>query len=1049
MSEDGTASDDNASGPHIILFITLNLMFGSAVRQAIKTFKIPIPYTAIIFVFGMCWGYLSRNPTTKLSSAATLMGQIDPAILLGLFLPALIYESAFSFNPYTFFKQFVPSLVLAVPGILVTIWFLAWIPIYVFGYEWSWNIALMFGAILSSTDPIAVSSLLREAGVSKRISSLVDGESLINDATAFLVFSILQDALNGITATPGFIIGFFLQLALGGALLGIVIGCLFCYWIVRTYNDPIQETILTISAAYLTFWIAEFSTVIRVSGVISVVSLGITMSYYRSVITPEVEHQVEHVWNLIAFFANTLIFSISGVIVVHKVFSDHIEAIDFVWAIVMFILMNVGRALMVVLFSPILIKFGYGIDFKAGVVLCHSGLRGAVSLALAMISELQHDIDDVTKARLTFQVCVMVFLTLIINGLTAKPLLHVLKLDKAAPGSHMLFNEAMAAVKGKRRPLIEEMQIGNQYAGANWELVKSFLPSYKKVQKELGEERGVKEFADSRRTSSGNSAIADKQQSRRDSGVEGVIETEDDLLVLFEVNRRLLMAMNASYAKQYEERQISRRTFIALRGAIEKGLLTDDAKAHWKAVKQDHLRTSPLIQHYYSNKNSWISWIVEVFVKRELTSRYEVAGAFLKATRTFDKVLSVLPKYRKRPSIRSLKKSMREFRRQATFLLLDIEKSFPELYEEIQTRQAAALMLFNEKQEILRLHSEQGVLEEKELMKIMLKLDRRLHDLSQRNPLATQGLKKIPLSSLPLIEKIRDVDLKRRVVDSLERKLFHAGEFVVRKGSTSSGLLLVVRGMAAKRIADRVVECIGSGSIIECWCSVCPTEKYFTDVRAETYLEVAFLKLENMSMLLSIPEIVGELWCVAASDILKMYFTDYFHGMDPSEVNRLCALSSLIQTFTTAPADPMTFPDGGLLLGGSLTIDSIHASADEEDDDSKELSLSLPMVGATYEKPLLILPRSGSYRLGPDSRVLKFASGIWVSSKQGFGVVRPEDLQSYMDKHSPPAVLLGGFDKAMIEEQDDLMFEFEESKSSQSAGMRPNLKMSAMSVKKV
>jgi NhaP-type Na+/H+ or K+/H+ antiporter len=1066
----GHEEEEFSSGTYIILFVALNLMFGSAVREALRRYNIPIPYTAIIFVFGMIWGSLYKTKADVLSTSASLIryffflchfildfffflvfhhyfiillhlfvwlffsefavfhSAIDPSVLLGLFLPPLIFESAFTFNPYAFFKQFIPCLVLAVPGILVTIVLLAVIPVYILGYDWNWTIALIFGAILSSTDPVAVSFLLKEAGVSKRISTLVDGEALINDATAFVVFSILQESLSGHSESAGSIIGFFLQLALGGVLLGIVMGGFFCYWIRNTYNDPIQETVLTMTACYLTFWIAEFSHVMRVSGVIAVVSLGITMSFFRSVITPEVEHQVEHVWSLIGFLTNTLIFSISGVIVIQKVYSDYIDTIDFGWAMVMFIFMNLVRVVVVVIFSPFLVKFGYGINLKGAIILSHSGLRGAVALALAMNTERQPEIDENTKAQLAFQVCSMVFLTLIVNGITARPLLHFLKLDKAAPGSHMLYNEAMAAIKSKRQPLIEELRKANKYAGANWESVKAYLPSYRHVEKEIGDEPEISELAYS------------QGPVRRSSLVEGIIETQEDIYVFFEVNRRLLMAMNASYAEQYEERQISRKNFIFLRGAIEKALLTDDIRAHWKVVKDDHLRSSSLIKQYYDKKNSWIvARFAESLVKRELKNRYEVAGAFLRATRTFDKVLSVLPKYKKNPSIRTLKGAIRDFRRQASYIQLDIEKSFPELYEEIQTRQAAALMLYTEKEQILSLHKERGILEEKELNKMTSKLDFKLYELTRKNPLASRGLKKIDLASLPLIERIQFPDIKQRVIDNFERKLFQAGDLVFTKGSSATGLAIIVRGMATMRIGEKTVDCIGSGSIIECWCALEPSQKFFTDIRAETYLEVAFLKLEHISNLLAISQVAGDLWCTAASDILRIFFTDYFHGVESQEVVRLCRSSSLIQTSGSALSEAMPFPSGGLLLVGTLTIESPSSIAEEEEEKtagSQKSNKSLE-AGAAYEKPLLILPGNGTYRLGPDSRVLRFASGIWTPSQPGHGVVRPEDLQSYLDKHSPPVVFMGGFEKYVSEAPQPFLVDDEESKS----GVRTSFKM--------
>ena len=135
----------------------------------------------------------------------------------------------------------------------------------------------MYGSIISATDPVAVVALLKDLGASKRLATMIEGESLLNDGTAMVVFLVLLDMVEGNHKTAGEIALMFVRLSFGGVLLGLVGGIILSQILRRIHNDSVLEMNSTIVSSYLLFYLAE-STPIKVSGILSIVELGLYMT---------------------------------------------------------------------------------------------------------------------------------------------------------------------------------------------------------------------------------------------------------------------------------------------------------------------------------------------------------------------------------------------------------------------------------------------------------------------------------------------------------------------------------------------------------------------------------------------------------------------------------------------------------------------------------------------------------------------------------------------------------------------------------------------------
>jgi len=204
---------------------------------------------------------------------------MDPHLLLMLFIPALIFESAFNSDWHIFKVEFGQVLVMAGPMLLVATFLSALMMKYILRYDgaFTWEASLLFGSIVSATDPVAVVVLLKELGASKRLSTLIEGESLLNDGTAMVVFLVLLDIVKGIELTPFDITVRFIRLSFGGAILGILGGFVASQILRRIHNNFVLEVNTTIFTAYLIFFIAEV-TPVHVSGILALVALGLYMT---------------------------------------------------------------------------------------------------------------------------------------------------------------------------------------------------------------------------------------------------------------------------------------------------------------------------------------------------------------------------------------------------------------------------------------------------------------------------------------------------------------------------------------------------------------------------------------------------------------------------------------------------------------------------------------------------------------------------------------------------------------------------------------------------
>jgi len=399
--------------PQVVFFLTGLLLLAIVLQPVAR--RTHIPLTALLVIAGF------------VASELVVLAGMDTGLRAGnfhdliffVFLPILIFESAYNIDVHLLFRNLVPILFLAIPLMLLSALLTAVLVFAGIAHPggFPWIAALLTGALLSATDPVAVVALFREMGVPKRLGLLLEGESLFNDATAIVLFGVFLAIATGssgpMTWTDAAL--FFFTVFFGGILAGGVIGLVMAA-ITGRLNDPIARALGTVISAYLAFVTAE--VLLHVSGVMAVLVAGLILGRNR-----EKEGFVQELWEFNAWIANALVFLLVGVTITMEMFTER-------WLAMLIGIAGViiARAIGIFTFVPLLSRVLpiEAVPRSYQVVMFWGGLRGAVTLALALALPTSLDYWW-TIQSIAFGV---VLFSLFIQATTTGPLLRHYRLNK-------------------------------------------------------------------------------------------------------------------------------------------------------------------------------------------------------------------------------------------------------------------------------------------------------------------------------------------------------------------------------------------------------------------------------------------------------------------------------------------------------------------------------------------------------------------------------------------------------------------------------------------
>ena len=438
---------------HEGIWTTILGLFGLitiAVLMLPVTRRVAVPYTVLLAIVGIGLGLaLNLVANIHLGIISDFFGAagsfaLSSDIIFFVFLPALVFESALSIDVRRLFADIGPILFLAVGGLLVSAFLMA-------GAIWSvaampFLVCLLLGAILSATDPVAVVAIFKDLGAPKRLAVLVEGESLFNDATAIVLFNIIAlMILSGIEANILDGVVDFVVVFAGGVIVGLIMARIFAWVIAHVQQIALVEVTLTIALAYLSYLVAEHY--LHVSGVMATVTAALVMgSFGRTSISSQGWHLLQETWENLGFWANSLIFVLVGM-AVPQILSFMTIQLAFVLVIAL-LSAFAARGLLTHGLLPLMARLKLGMPVSNGfrTVMWWGGLRGAVSLALALAIYENAAFPLAVREFIITLVCGFVLFTLFVNATTVGLVMQAFGLDKLSPTDMAIRNRAIGRV---------------------------------------------------------------------------------------------------------------------------------------------------------------------------------------------------------------------------------------------------------------------------------------------------------------------------------------------------------------------------------------------------------------------------------------------------------------------------------------------------------------------------------------------------------------------------------------------------------------------------
>ncbi len=736
--------------------VTWNVFGLLLVALAILIFakRTRLPFTVLLVLVGIGLAVLDRAYPESMGIFSTL--EISPDLILYIFLPTLIFESSYNMDGRRLIHNLGPILMLAVPGLLISTMLIGSLVHWV--TDIPFTVALLLGAILSATDPVAVVAIFRQMGAPERMTTLIEGESLFNDATSIVIASIIagvvaEGVFDGKTLVSGIVD--FNVLFIGGLAVGIMLGYLTSMIVGWVESEAFVEIGLTTALAYLSFLIAE--DIFHVSGVMAVVGAGLTLgSWGRIRISSSVRIYMDHFWELFAFIANALLFLLVGMKVDLIALWGTLDIL--IWVILAMLL---ARAVIVFTLMPLVGRLpgSRPVEMSYQFIMFWGGLRGAIALAIVLslppfaYSEL-----------LTVLVMGAVLFTLLVQGLSIEPLMKKLGLNIPPLTDQVAFSELHIMANKRALERLPALQEGGVFSS--------------RIAHQL--------------TLDCDRAISAAKQEILDLRA-------NEMGRMHEMNLLYLRALGeekAFYSDMYDKGHFTEGAFREM--TVVLNLQIDALRYHGEfAHVHSHRIRRMLEQRFYrlSRHLSWLSPYAEKMRMSRIVRNYEQVWGHYLGSAYIIQSMNRLAKLETFPleAIKEVQDKYRSWHGFAEKQLYEVSEQFPEFVTSMQERLGQRLILQAEL-ETTEERAEQGMLPESAARSLEESLAKRLSAIRGQK---VEPLQDDPLSLLktvPLFSTLTQQHLKL-IAGLAETVSVSENEHLVHMNEVNNTLFLIARGV--------------------------------------------------------------------------------------------------------------------------------------------------------------------------------------------------------------------------------------------------------------
>jgi monovalent cation:H+ antiporter, CPA1 family len=427
---------------YALLAIAMVLTVVSLLVPLAERFR--LPHTVLLAIAGMGLGFLgSWIITSEIRLGAlgdAFVGldklEVGTEVFLPLFLPPLLFTAGLTIDVRRLLDEVWAVLLMAIVAVLVCIAIVGGVVHLATGVDLV--VCLLLGAVVSTTDPAAVIGIFRDVGAPKRLSILAEGESLLNDAVAIAAFGVFigilisrssPDQTEVVLTDPTGAVVVFLREFVGGLICGFVMARGAMVLLPRLGESDAAIASVTVSLTYLSFLVADRYW--HVSGVVSVVMAALTVAAYGPThLHPRQWTALRQLWAQLEFWANCLIFVLASMLAANVLVKI---TWLYAWGVAAVVVgAFLARALVVFGMLPMLekVRLVQPVDKRYKAILVWGGLRGAVTIVLAMVAAGDQRLSEEVREFIALSATLFVLVTLFVNATTLGLIMHVLGLDK-------------------------------------------------------------------------------------------------------------------------------------------------------------------------------------------------------------------------------------------------------------------------------------------------------------------------------------------------------------------------------------------------------------------------------------------------------------------------------------------------------------------------------------------------------------------------------------------------------------------------------------------
>jgi NhaP-type Na+/H+ or K+/H+ antiporter len=763
-----------------VFFLGFSLLLVVLARVMNKKFR--IPYTPTLIIFGILIR-LTGTYLGQLNEVVSLaINYSTESISLGLF-PILIFGSSFSADWYLVKKEIFQIIPLATTVVVISTVLNAVAIKYILLYNFSWNNLILIGVILSATDHVAVSALLKDFHAKDSLKTLISGETMFNEALIFLIFKLFSNTQAEFDAQSA--LEYFFRITLTGLAFGIGASLTIGFFLKRVINDFYLEANIALVFIYLVYWLCEFNK-IEASGGLALVFFGLYMSAYgKTNFSPLIEEDLNLLLEYLSQIAESIIFIMAGINFGDGTFYNisPLSFFDYTAIILVFLINILIRAIVLLVHFPLLKVTGYGLTWKELIILIMSGIKGTIASGLAITIFQTDSFDQYYRSFVIYIGIGNSVLSIIIAGTISKILHKKLGFQDLSDAQTGALINAIYLLDDYTESQKEIIRRDNSLSLVNWEIVDTIVGVKKITSKVLKKNREATQMLKQSKDSYKNERVSIKIFSKKFFLKKDKVDVE--------IRRRYLNTLKKIYWDRFKEGFCYGETSVILIQS-SKRCLDEETKPmkDWHIVKKQIIsKFGYVICKKLLHFCEFSTFFRKLFYRR-IMSIYDSAINFIQSHQEAEKMIHKLNISLDSDAVQQVVSEGQEQIKKCTkFLNAFIIDSYPEIISEVQTKKCQKLILYYQKSLIDFLMGNQLI---------------KKTDYSKLTAYINSCLKKVDLDRLPSMQLLKDILIDRfpsatteelsKVIGKIVEKEVKPGEVIFSQNSEVEGAFFIVRG---------------------------------------------------------------------------------------------------------------------------------------------------------------------------------------------------------------------------------------------------------------